>query len=88
MANIKSAKKRARTSEKRRLANMAQRSRLRTYIKRVVANVEKGDKDAALASYKEAVPVIDNMAGKGIVHKNKASRHKSRLNKMIVAMSA
>lgn len=88
MANIKSAKKRARTSEKRRLANMAQRSRLRTYIKRVVANVEKGDKDAALASYKEAVPVIDNMAGKGIVHKNKASRHKSRLNKMIVGMGA
>ncbi|MEL6870137.1 MAG: 30S ribosomal protein S20 [Pseudomonadota bacterium] len=88
MANIKSAKKRARTSEKRRLANMAQRSRLRTYIKGVIANVEKGDKEAALASFKAAVPVIDNMAGKGIVHKNKAARHKSRLNKMIVAMSA
>lgn len=88
MANIKSAKKRARTSEKRRLANMAQRSRLRTYIKRVITDVEKGDKEAALASYNAAVPIIDNMAGKGIVHKNKAARHKSRLNKMVVAMSA
>ncbi len=88
MANIKSAQKRARTSEKRRLANMAQRSRMRTFIKRVVTDVEKGDKDAAVTSYKAAVPVIDNMAGKGIIHKNKAARHKSRLNKMILAMSA
>ncbi|MEM7611118.1 MAG: 30S ribosomal protein S20 [Pseudomonadota bacterium] len=88
MANIKSAKKRARTSEKRRLANMAQRSRLRTFIKNVIANVEKGDKEAAIESYKAAVPVIDNMSGKGIVHKNKAARHKSRLNAMIKGMSA
>ncbi|MEL6366799.1 MAG: 30S ribosomal protein S20 [Pseudomonadota bacterium] len=88
MANIKSAGKRARTAEKRRLANMAQRSRMRTFIKKVIADVESGDKDAALASYKAAVPVIDGMAGKGIVHKNKAARHKSRLNKMVKAMSA
>lgn len=88
MANIKSAQKRARTSEKRRLANMAQRSRMRTFIKRVVTDVEKGDKSAAETSYKAAVPVIDNMACKGIIHKNKAARHKSRLNKMIRAMSA
>lgn len=86
MANIKSAQKRARTSEKRRLANQAQRSRMRTYIKTVINNVEKGDKAAAEASYKAAVPVIDTMAGKGLVHKNKAARHKSRLNKMIRAM--
>ncbi|MEM9172883.1 MAG: 30S ribosomal protein S20 [Pseudomonadota bacterium] len=88
MANIKSARKRARTSEKRRLENMAKRSRMRTFIKRVILDVEKGDKDAALASYKAAVPVIDTMAGKGIIHQNKAARHKSRLNKMIMAMSA
>ncbi|MEL7024398.1 MAG: 30S ribosomal protein S20 [Pseudomonadota bacterium] len=88
MANIKSAGKRARTAEKRRLANMALRSRMRTYIKKVISDVESGDRDAALASFKAAVPVIDNMAGKGIVHKNKAARHKSRLNKMIKAMGA
>ena len=88
MANIKSAAKRARTSESRRLANMALRSRMRTFIKRVIADVEKGDRDAALESYRAAVPVIDNMAGKGIVHKNKAARHKSRLNKMIRGMEA
>ena len=56
--------------------------------KKVIADVESGDRDAALASYKAAVPVIDNMAGKGIVHKNKAARHKSRLNKMVKAMGA
>ena len=88
MANIKSAQKRARTAEKRRLANQAQRSRMRTHIKRVIADVQKGDKEAAEASFKAAVPVIDSVAGKGLVHKNKASRHKSRLNKMIKAMSA
>lgn len=88
MANIKSAQKRARTSEKRRLANMAQRSRMRTHIKRVITDVEKGDKEAATASYNAAVPIIDTMANKGIIHKNKAARHKSRLNKMVVALSA
>ncbi|MEN7341562.1 MAG: 30S ribosomal protein S20 [Pseudomonadota bacterium] len=87
MANIKSAQKRARTSEKRRLANMAQRSRMRTYIKRVILDVESGDKEAAQASYKQAVPVIDTMVNKGIIHKNKAARHKSRLNKMVVGLS-
>ena len=61
---------------------------MRTFIKKGIADVESGDRDAALASYKAAVPVIDNMAGKGIVHKNKAARHKSRLNKMVTAMGA
>ena len=86
VANIKSAQKRARTSEKRRLANMAQRSRMRTYIKRVILDVESGDREAAQASYKKAVPVIDTMVNKGIIHKNKAARHKSRLNKMVVGL--
>ena len=88
MANIKSARKRARTAEKRRLENMAKRSRMRTFIKRVIADVEKGDKAAAEASYKAAVPVIDTMVGKGIIHANKAARHKSRLNKMVRALEA
>ncbi len=88
MANIKSAQKRARQSDKTRLLKMGQRSKMRTHIKAVLAAVEKGDKDAATAAYKAAVPVIDSMIGKGVVNKNKAARHKSRLNKMVKALAA
>ena len=88
VANIKSARKRARQAEKTRLHKMGLRSRMRTHIKNVIAAVEKGDKEAATVAYKEAVPVIDNMINKGIVKKNKAARHKSRLNKMIKALAA
>lgn len=87
MANIKSAKKRAKQAEKRRMHNMAQRSRMRTTIKKVLNLVDAGDKDAATSAYKDAVPVIDAMVNKGIVHKNKAARHKSRLNARVRAMS-
>ncbi|MCH8336912.1 MAG: 30S ribosomal protein S20 [Proteobacteria bacterium] len=88
MANIKSAQKRARQADKTRLHNMGLRSKMRTHIKAVIAAVEKGDKDAAVAAYKAAVPVIDSMINKGIVNKNKAARHKSRLNKMVKALAA
>ena len=88
MANIKSARKRARQAEKTRLHKMGQRSRMRTHIKSVVKAVEKGDKAAAEAAYKQAVPVIDSMINKGVVNKNKAARHKSRLNKMIKALAS
>jgi small subunit ribosomal protein S20 len=88
VANIKSARKRAKQAEKTRLHNMGQRSGMRTKIKNVIKAVEKGDKEAANAAYKEAVPVIDSMINKGIVNKNKAARHKSRLNKMIKGMAA
>ena len=67
---------------------MGQRSRMRSQIKAVLAAVEKGDKDAATAAYKVAVPIIDSMIGKGVVNKNKAARHKSRLNKMVKALAA
>lgn len=67
---------------------MGLRSKMRTHIKAVITAVEKGDKDAASAAYKEAVPVIDNMTNKGIIKKNKAARHKSRLNKMIKGLAA
>ena len=87
MANIKSAQKRARQSEKTRLHKMGQRSAMRSQIKAVLAAVEKGDKDTAAAAYKAAVPVIDSMINKGIVNKNKAARHKSRLNKMVKALA-
>lgn len=88
MANIKSAGKRARQAEKTRLHKMGLRSRMRTHVKAVIRAVEKGDKEAAAAAYKAAVPVIDSMINKGVVNKNKAARHKSRLNKMIRAMAA
>lgn len=86
MANIKSARKRARQGEKRRQHNMALRSKMRTNIKNVLKAVEAGNKELATASYALAVPVIDSMINKGIVHRNKAARHKSRLNKMVRAL--
>lgn len=67
---------------------MGQRSKLRTHIKAVLAAVAKGDKTDAATAYKAAVPVIDSMVSKGVVNKNKAARHKSRLNKMVKALSA
>ncbi len=88
MANIKSARKRARQAEKTRLHNMGLRSKMRTHIKDVIKAVEKGDQKAASAAYSSAVPVIDSMVNKGIVNKNKAARHKSRLNKMVKALAA
>lgn len=87
VANIKSARKRAKQAEKTRLHKMGLRSKLRTHIKNVIAAVEKGDKDLAAAAYKAAVPVIDSMINKGVVNKNKAARHKSRLNKMVKALA-
>ncbi len=88
MANIKSAQKRARQAAKTRLHNMGLRSKMRTKIKDVIKACDAGDKDAAVAAYKTAVPVIDSMINKGIVTKNKAARHKRRLNKRIKALSA
>ena len=87
MANIKSAKKRAGQAEKARKANMGMRSMMRTKIKNVVKACDAGNRDAAVAAYKEAVPVIDSMINKGIVEKNKAARHKSRLNKRVKALA-
>ncbi len=88
MANIKSAQKRARQSVKNRANNMAMRSKMRTYLKKVSAAIETGDRASAEASYKAAVPVLDSMVNKGIVHKNKAARHKSRLNARIKSLQA
>jgi small subunit ribosomal protein S20 len=85
VANIKSAAKRAKQAERRRQHNVALRSRMRTAIKKVVNAVAEGDAEKAAASYQEAVPEIDNLAGKGLVHRNKAARHKSRLNRAVRA---
>lgn len=86
MANIASARKRARQAEKCRQQNMGLRSRMRTYIKNVVKAIESGDQKAAKELYTASVPVIDSSARKGIIHTNKAARHKSRLNARIRAM--
>ena len=86
MANSLSARKRARQAEKHRLRNASQRSHVRTTIKKVLAAIESGDKKAAEAAYKTAVPAIDSSVSKGLMHRNKAARHKSRLNNHVRAM--
>ncbi|NVK21470.1 MAG: 30S ribosomal protein S20 [Kangiellaceae bacterium] len=86
MANIKSAKKRARQAEARRQHNASRRSMLRSYIKKVVYAIEAGNKAEAQAAYDRAVSVIDKAANKGLIHGNKAARHKSRLNARIQAL--
>ncbi len=83
MANTAQAKKRARQAEKRRQQNMGMRSQLRTSIKKVHTALASNDPKAADASFREAQPIIDKMVSKGIIHKNKAARHKSRLNARI-----
>lgn len=87
MANSAQAEKRARQAEKRRQHNASQRSTFRTFVKKVVKAIESGDKSAAEAAYKAAVPEIDGASTKGIIHANKAARHKSRLNAHIKAMA-
>lgn len=86
MANTPSAAKRARQAEQRRARNASRRSILRTYIKKAVRAIEAKDKDAAQAAYSQAVPIIDRMVTQGIIHKNKAARHKSRLNAGVRAL--
>ena len=87
MANTAQARKRARQSVKVNLHNAALRSTLRTAMKKIIKAIESGDKSAATASYAENVSVIDRITDKGIIHKNKAARHKSRMSAAIKAMS-
>ena len=79
MANIKSAKKRILTSEKKAAANKAVKSQVKTAVKKVRAAVEAGDKEAAKAALVNASSVIDKAETKGVIHKNNASRKVSRL---------
>ncbi len=88
MANSPQAKKRARQNEKARKHNASMRSMGRTYLKKVLSAIQTGDKAAAQAAYSSAVAVIDRIADKGLIHKNKAARHKSRLNAKLKAMAA
>lgn len=86
MANSAQARKRAKQAELHRQRNASQRSTFRTAVKKVAAAINAGDADAAKEAYKAAVPLIDRMAGKGLIHANKAARHKSRLNQHIRAL--
>jgi len=86
LANSKSAKKRAVQSEKRRQHNASRRSMMRTYLKKVIAAIEAGNKEEATKEFALATPILDRFASKGLIHKNKASRAKSRLNARIKAL--
>jgi len=88
LANSPQSKKRAKQAEKRRNHNASLRSMVRTYIKKVIAAIESGNSEEAKSAYTAAVPVIDRMADKGIIHKNKAARHKSRLNAQVKALAS
>lgn len=87
MANTAQARKRARQSDKQHAHNMTLRSKLRTAVKKVIKAIQSGDKAAAQAVFRESTRVVDSIADKKIIHKNKAARHKSRLSAQIKAMA-
>ena len=87
MANSVQATKRARIAEKTRVLNVAQRSDMRTAVKKVLAAIAAGDKAAANTAFRVAQSKLDGMARKGIIAKNKAARSKSRINARIKAMA-
>ena len=86
MANSAQARKRARQAVKRRARNMSARSAMRTTIKKVLNAVTAGEKEQAADAYKAAVPSIDRLVGKGLLHKNTGARYKSRLNNRVRAL--
>ena len=85
---IASGLKRVRQDVRLNAANTALRSKFRTVIKNVQKAVLAGDKAKAADLFKTAQPVIDSIADKGLFHKNKAARHKSRLSAKVKAMTA
>lgn len=86
MANSAQAKKRARQAENNRQLNASQRSAMRTSLKKLDAAITAGDKEQATTAFKAAVPHLDRMARKGLIHKNAAARSKSRLNNAVRAI--
>ena len=87
MANTKSAKKAVRKIATRTAVNKNRRSRMRTYVRKLEAAIEAGDKEAAQAAFKEAQPEVMRSATKGLMHKNTASRKVSRLAARVKAIS-
>ncbi len=87
MANSPQARKRARQAEKARQHNMAQKSTVRTAIKKVLKAVHAGDKSLAATALQAVVSLIDKAANKKLIHANKAARIKSRLNQKVKALA-
>jgi small subunit ribosomal protein S20 len=87
LANTKSAEKAAHQAEKHRARNVALRSRMRTAVRKVNDAIEKGNAEEARVVYLAAMPMIDTLVNKRIVHRNKADRHKSRLAARIKALA-
>lgn len=87
MANSAQARKRARQALKQRAHNASLRTAFRTAVKKVLKAIEAGDKAAAREVFQSSVKVIDRIADKGVFHKNKAARHKSRLSAQVKAMA-
>ena len=88
MANIKSAQKRAKQTVVRNARNTAQRSQLRTAVKKVIKALDANDAAGAEAAFAVAQPLLDRFGSRGLIHKNKAARHKSRLTARIKALKA
>lgn len=88
MANIKSAKKRAKQAVVRNLRNNSQRSQLRTAVKKVLKALDANDASAAQEAFDTAQPLLDRFSARGLIHRNKAARHKSRLSARIKALKA
>ena len=86
MANTAQSKKRARQAETHRQRNASYRAMFRTSLKKVFAAISAGNKDEATTAYNAAVAAIDKTSSKGLIHKNKAARYKSRLNTRVHAM--
>ncbi|NZA25173.1 30S ribosomal protein S20 [Luteimonas sp. SJ-92] len=88
MANIKSAKKRAKQTVVRNQRNGSQRSMLRTAVKKVLKALDANDAAGAQEAFKAAQPLLDRFSARGLIHRNKAARHKSRLTARIKALQA
>ena len=87
LANTKSAEKAARQSTVHRARNDALTSQLRSAIRKATLALKAGKQEDASAALAHATPIIDSMVNKGIIHRNKAARHKSRLTKQIRALA-
>ena len=87
MANIKSAKKRVLTIEKKTMRNKAIKSALKTQVKKYLAAVEAGNKEEAVKLFPETVSALDSAVTKGVIHKNNANNRKAKLAKKLVALN-
>ena len=87
MANTAQARKRVRQAVKARIRNSAQKSNFRSSIKKVLKSLAEKNKEQSNINFKEAMSIMDKLVTKGLIHKNKAARHKSRLNKHIQKLS-